>query len=278
VVPTDDLNETERKETDELTRLRPRVVYEVVRHEGEDELKRPVRALGWSGLAAGLSMGFSLLTEGFLRARLPDAPWAPLVSRFGYTVGFVLVILGRQQLFTENTITVIIPLLARPRRQQLWRVARLWSVVLAANLLGAFAFALLLVKSGFFDAAARDSFARLAMDATHGSFGATFVKAILAGWLIALMVWMLPSADQSRLLLVFGVTYVIGVAGLSHVVAGSVEAFYGLLSGTVGARQALVDFVCAALLGNIVGGVGLVAALNHAQVVAGSDSAVESRS
>ena len=93
------------------------VLHEAIRREAEDELARSPSSLWWSGLAAGLSMGFSVVTQGLLRSHLPDAPWRPLVTNFGYTIGFLIVVLGHQQLFTENTVTPIISVLARQRRQ-----------------------------------------------------------------------------------------------------------------------------------------------------------------
>jgi formate/nitrite transporter FocA (FNT family) len=131
------LSETALKEAEERSSITARVVHEAVRREGEEELKRSSRALGWSGLAAGLSMGFSLITEGLMRAHLPDEPWRPLITKAGYSAGFVLVILGRQQLFTENTPTPILPLLHRKDAVTLFHVLRLWAVVLASNLVGA---------------------------------------------------------------------------------------------------------------------------------------------
>ena len=124
----------ERREVEERTNISAVVVHETVREEGERELRRPPSALAWSGLAAGLSMGFSLVAEGLLHAYLPRASWTPLIDNLGYSTGFLIVILGRQQLFTENTLTVILPLLAHPSWSTLWRVARLWAIVLAANL------------------------------------------------------------------------------------------------------------------------------------------------
>src|SRR3954471_24021441 len=103
-------DDDDQREAEDAARLRPQVLHKVVQHEGEDELARPTSALLWSSLAAGLSMGFSLLGQALLRAPLGDAPWVPLISRLGYALGFVLVILGRQQLFTEKTLTPIIPL------------------------------------------------------------------------------------------------------------------------------------------------------------------------
>src|SRR5579871_3997096 len=141
--PINDLHLTrdELKEAKERSSVTVHVVHEAVRREGEEELKRTTSALAWSGLAAGLSMGFSLILEGLLRSKLPEAPWRPILSKFGYSAGFVLVILGRQQLFTENTLTPILPLFHRMDTPTLRNVARLWAVVLSANMLGAFVIA-----------------------------------------------------------------------------------------------------------------------------------------
>src|SRR3954452_22587275 len=96
-----------KEEAEERSAPHPSVVYEAIYSEGRDELERGGGSLFFSGLAAGLSMGFSLISEGLLRAFLPDAPWRPLTTKLGYSVGFVIVVLGRQQLFTENTLTVV---------------------------------------------------------------------------------------------------------------------------------------------------------------------------
>src|SRR3954453_15635744 len=100
-----DQSEAAEEEAHERASPGGEVVYKAIMREGEDELDRPSSALFWSGLAAGLSMGFSLIAEGLLRAHLPDAPWRPTVAKFGYSLGFLIVVLGRQQLFTENTLT-----------------------------------------------------------------------------------------------------------------------------------------------------------------------------
>src|SRR6202161_4861514 len=139
---------TEQKQVEERLAIGANVVYETIRREGEEELHRPATALAWSALAAGLSMGFSFVAEGLLMAHLPDQPWRPLIARAGYCVGFLIVILGRQQLFTENTLTVILPLLLHKNLRTLLRVTRLWGVVLAANLTGTFLFALCIAKTG----------------------------------------------------------------------------------------------------------------------------------
>ena len=153
-----ELSEREQEEAEERSSVTVRVVHEAVRKEGEDELERSSSALGWSGLAAGLSMGFSFIGEGLLRAHLPDAQWRPLLAKFGYSFGFVLVVLGRQQLFTENTLTPILPLLHRQNLETLWHVLRLWVVVLVANLLGALAIAWVLGNTEAFRPEVRQTF------------------------------------------------------------------------------------------------------------------------
>ena len=103
------------------------MVHETIRKEGEGELQRTVQSLLFSGFAAGLSMGFSMVADGLLSARLPEAPWSGTVSSFGYTVGFLIVVLGRQQLFTESTLTAMLPVLNRRNRESLLLMLRLWA-------------------------------------------------------------------------------------------------------------------------------------------------------
>ena len=135
-VPTDGAITTpaEKKQVEERVAVGVNVVYETIRREGEVELARTAAALAWSALAAGLSMGFSFVAEALLRTYLPESHWAPLISKAGYSVGFLIVILGRQQLFTENTLTVILPILLHPTIKSVGRVARLWGIVLTFNL------------------------------------------------------------------------------------------------------------------------------------------------
>ena len=165
------LTSTEEREVRKRTGLRAAVVFESVRREGEVELERAPASLAFSGLAAGLSMGFSLVVTGLLRAYLPDAPWRVLVENFGYTIGFVIVVLGRQQLFTENTVTAILPLLDNPRKgETLVKVVRLWLVVLGANLLGALIFGYVIAHTSIFPAQVQAAFVQLARDTVAPGF------------------------------------------------------------------------------------------------------------
>ena len=255
----------ERRDVEERSAPRTEVVYEAIREEGENELRRTPSALAWDGLAAGLSMGFSLAAEGLLRAHLPDAAWRPLVAKLGYSVGFLIIVLGRHQLFTENTLTVILPLLVRRDAKTFARVARLWAVVLVANLVGALLFAWVAGHTEIFRPETREAFARIGREALEGSFRAFFLRGVFAGWLIAMMVWMLPAAEAARFFVVVVMTYLVALAGLAHVIAGSVDVLYVVTTG--GAPwSAYFGWLVPALLGNIVGGTTLVAALGHAQV------------
>ncbi len=261
----------EKKQVEERVAIGAHVVYETIRREGEEELHRPAAALAWSAFAAGLSMGFSFIAEGLLMAHLPDRPWRPLVSRTGYAVGFLIVVLGRQQLFTENTLTVVLPLLIRKDLATLLRMLRLWAVVLAANLVGTFLFALCVGKIHIFDAHTQQCLAEIGSEHIGSGFGIVLVRAIFAGWLIALMVWLLPAAESARVSIVIIITYLIGIGGFNHVIAGSTTMFFLVVTGSMSWWAYTAQFFIPTLLGNVIGGLSLVAALGHAQVVGGKE-------
>lgn len=243
-----------------------KVVHEVIRAQGDEELDRTAFSLICSGFAAGVAICASPLAEAALRQRLPNADWTDLVFGLGYTVGFVIVILGNLQLFTENTITVVLPVATRPTARNFARLARLWALVFAANMTGTIATAFVLVHGGVIDptllAAAVDiSRPLLDHDATT-----TLLRGIPAGFLIASIAWILPNARGSEFWVVFVVTYIVGIGGFSHVVAGSGEAWLLWMSGNATFGWALGGFILPALAGNIIGGTGLFTVLAHGQV------------
>ena len=258
-----------KKEEEIIDRTSPpgEVVYHAIYREGEHELERGMAALGLSGFAAGLSMGFSLATEALLRVHLPDAPWTPLIAKLGYAVGFLIVILGRQQLFTKNTLTVILPLLRKPEASLLGKVAMLWLVVLVSNLAGAFLFAWLLSHTSLFEENVRAMFAQLGTAAIAPSFGLLVLRGIVAGWLIALMIWLLPFAESARLWVIIIIAYVVGIAELPHIIAGSVETFYLVTTGALSFPSWVASSFLPTLLGNVLGGVALVAFGAHAEFI-----------
>jgi formate/nitrite transporter FocA (FNT family) len=267
------LDEAERTQAAAHAAPHAIVIHEVIRAEGEAELARRAGALAWSGLAAGLSMGFSFLTLAMVQSALPDAPWRRLLDSAGYCVGFVIVILGRQQLFTESTLTAVLPLLLRRNWPTFAALLRLWGIVLAGNLVGTWIFAGLISPSGLFTPAVRAALLETGHATVEGAFAPTLLKAMLAGWLIALMVWLLPSARSARMLVIVLITYVVSVGRFSHTIAGSVEAAFTVLNGHATIGDYLWRFLAPTLLGNTLGGVALVALLNHAPLA--SDMAVQ---
>lgn len=243
------------------------VIYEVVRRHGEEEMARPSLSLWWSGVAAGLSISFSLLAQAVIDLRTPDAVWAPLAIAAGYPVGFLMVVLGRQQLFTESTITMVLPVMAGPTRASLGALGRSWSIILAANLAGTLIAALFCSWTPVLSPEVLEAMLAVSRHAMDKSWAVLFFEAITAGFLMAAMVWLLPGAGSSPFPVIFLMTYLIAISGSAHIVAGSIEAFLLVVNGQMEAGQALAGFALPALLGNIVGGTVLFALLSHAQVM-----------
>ena len=260
------LDQNEQEVADQHSSPRAVVIHEIIREDGELELTRTSGALVLSGLAAGLSMGFSFLTQALLHASLPDAVWRHAIDSFGYSIGFVFVVLGRQQLFTESTLTAVLPIFIHRDLKTLLLTGRLWLIVLTVNLLGTWIFASMLLIHSTFPPEVVSALNSLAQQSINHSFWIVVLRAILAGWLIALMVWILPSAKSARLLAILLITYVVGLAQLSHIVAGSTEGAYAVLSGFSNLRDYFAYFVAPTLLGNTIGGVALVSLLNHGSV------------
>lgn len=255
-----------RNSVEEAHRPDALVLHEVIRREGDGELRRSAFALTLSAFAAGLTMGFSLIVPGVLKAHLPDAPWSELVVSSGYAVGFLIVVLGRQQLFTENTLTPILPLLNDRTLRTLGRVARLWSIVLTANVAATLLIACALAYSDAFAPEVHAAFTAISGHAIEAPFTTTLVKAVFAGWLIALMVWILPAAGSASLFVIVLITWLVSMCGLTHIIAGSVDAFYLVARGQATLGDYAWRFFAPTLVGNVFGGVALVAVLNYGQV------------
>jgi formate-nitrite transporter family protein len=261
------VTEREIEDIEDRARLRTPVIYEIVRREGETEMERPITSLWWSGVAAGLSISFSLLAQGVVWLHLPDAPWRPLVSGFGYSVGFLIVVLARQQLFTENTVTVVLPVAAEFTAANLRRLARMWSVVFAANMTGTFVAALFCSVTPAVPPDLRAAMLELSRPIMELGWIEMLFRAIGAGFLIAAMVWLIPSAEGAQFHVVTMITYLIAVAGFTHIVAGSVDGFMLVLDGQLPWWRMIGHFTVPVLLGNVIGGTALFAVISYAQVM-----------
>ncbi|WP_413737743.1 formate/nitrite transporter family protein [Sodalis sp. RH21] len=241
-------------------------IHEQIREEGEKELERDGQALFWSAVAAGLSMGASLMAKGILHARLPEGAAGFFIENLGYTFGFIIVIMAKQQLFTENTLTAVLPIMHKPSRHNFIILLRLWLVVLAGNLAGTAAVAFGFLHMPIFNGQTREAFVSISQAIMANPPADMFANGIIAGWIIASMVWMLPQAGNAKLLVIALMTYLVGIGDLTHIVVGSVEIFYLVFNGSIPWYEFFYPFAIPTLAGNIVGGTFIFALLSHAQI------------
>ena len=244
----------EEKSVSEAAALSPKLIYEVIRRDGEEELARTKRSLLWSGIAAGMMISLSVLGEAIFRTYLPDTPHRFLIENLGYSLGFIAVIMGRMQLFTENTITTVLPVMQARTWDALGCMLRLWALVLSANVVGAFAAAALFVFTSAIPADILPAIVALSEHATGMGAAEGFWRAIPAGVIVALIVWMLPQASEAAFFLILTFTWLIAAGDFTHIVAGSVEMAVLVLLGELGFNQAAFGFFVPVLTGNIIGG------------------------
>ncbi|MTH64201.1 formate/nitrite transporter family protein [Paracoccus shanxieyensis] len=257
-IPADDLEE--RMPSKAAT------VHELLRREGERELSREVFALFWSALAGGITMSLSLVARGIIRANLPDIELGFLIEAVGYTFGFIFVIAAGQQLFTENTVTPVVPVLRKPTGGNVLRLLRLWGSVFAGNLAGAAIAAAVFAYLPVFTPEVTQAFLEIGHHLMEKTPVQMFTGGIISGWMIATMVWAIYGLEQSKLLLVFLATYLVAIGDFPHVIVGSVEVIYLLMMGQASLGPALGAFLLPTTLGNIVGGTAIFALVSHFEV------------
>lgn len=245
---------------------RAMAIHEHIRQDGEKEMERDAMALLWSAIAAGLSMGASLLAKGIFHVQLEGVPGGFLLENLGYTFGFIIVIMARQQLFTENTVTAVLPVMQNPTLGNFGLLMRLWSVVLLGNILGTGIAAWAFEYMPIFDEATRDAFVKIGMDVMKNSPTEMFANAIVSGWLIATMVWMFPAAGAAKIVVIVLMTWLIALGDTTHIVVGSVEILYLVFTGTLHWGDFFWPFALPTLAGNICGGTFIFALMSHAQI------------
>lgn len=242
-------------------------IFAVAVQTGEDELKRSSAGLALSGLGAGLGMGLTGLGSAAVAVAVGNGrPSAQILASLLYPLGFIVVILGRAQLFTENTLFPVIVVL--DRRRHVRNTLRLWTIVFVANVLGALLFAALAMKTPALTAPLHAALEMLGDQTVRGSFGHIFWAGVIGGWIIALMAWLVSAARFSigQIVLIYLMTFVVSAAHLAHCIAGSAEALSAVLTGHVPPLRYLL-WLAAATLGNTVGGVFMVSLLNYGQVI-----------
>jgi formate/nitrite transporter FocA (FNT family) len=156
-----------------------------------------------------------------------------LLENLGYTFGFIIVIMARQQLFTENTVTAVLPVMQNPTLGNFGLLMRLWSVVLLGNIIGTGIAAWAFEYMPIFDEPTRDAFVKIGMDVMKNTPVEMFSNAIISGWIIATMVWMFPSAGSAKIVVIILMTWLIALADTTHIVVGTVEILYLVFNGTL---------------------------------------------
>jgi formate/nitrite transporter FocA (FNT family) len=251
------------------TRFSAVEIHENIRGPGERELRRPVAALFWSALASGLVIGFSFVAGGFVATLVP-AHLRHAAAAAVYPLGFMFVIMARSELFTENTLVPVIPFLSRRDKETFHRLLRVWGTLLVGNMLGALVYAVVLARTPVVPEELHPRLLEISIRATDGGFWLVAYQAVFAGWLIALLSWLLGAtqATGAQLALIWLTTAPIAAFTFRHSIAGAVEAFYRAAVGHAGWGVMAAEFVVPAVIGNAVGGVLLVALLNYSQVAA----------
>ena len=245
---------------------RAAVLHEIIRYQGDQELERTLAALWWSALAAGLSMGLSLMAMGLFYARLPEGDSAQVIASIGYSAGFLAVILARQQLFTENTLTAVLPVMTAPTLANFGRLLRLWSVVLLGNLAGTLLVAWVMLELPIFDSKTDVAFLEVGRKVIMNDVSQMFAKGIVSGWMIATMVWMIPSMEHAKIWIILMITYLMALGDFTHIVVGSVEVSYLVWAGDETWSSFWLEFALPTLAGNIIGGSFIFGLISHAQV------------
>jgi formate/nitrite transporter FocA (FNT family) len=208
------------------TRLSAVEIHKNVLEPARKELVRPAASLFWSAIASGLVIGFSFLCAAFLSELGEGEVARSALAAAGYPIGFIFVIMARSELFTENTLVPVVPFLEHRDLRTFGRMMRLWGLLLAGNLAGAIVFGSVLARTGVVKPELHEALARIAAESTSGGFGVVLYKAVFAGWLIALLAWLLAAttATGAQIALIWLCTAPIAALGFRHSIAGAVEA------------------------------------------------------
>ena len=261
----------ERGAQKHLDRPSAEEIYRQVLRNARDELKRSSTSLAISGFAGGTFMGLSALGTAIALALLGNNPVPAFCARMFYPLGFIVVILGRAQLFTENTLYPVALVLAT--KKHLLKTLRLWAIVLPSNVLGALAFAALASYTDALQPKVLAALVQLGLEATHATPSAVFWSGVMGGWMIALMAWLVSGSHSitGSVMVIWCMTFVVGLGGFAHCIATSGEVLAAVLTHHV-AWTAYPLWFLPAVSGNVCGGVLMVTVLEYGQVIYGGDS------
>ena len=252
------------------TRRSAQEILEQVIQSGKDELDRSTQGLIFSGLAGGMTMGLTGLGVAISKATLGEGVWQNAAAHLLYPLGFISVIIGRAQLFTENTLYPVIIVLDEHKR--FFGMLRLWAAVFFSNVAGALIFAALAVLTPSLMPAYKEALIKLGLAAAGNSLSFVFWSGVIGGWIIALVAWMVSASHWTigQIAIIYMLTFVVGIGHFAHCIATSGEILAAVLGGSLSAAVYL-KWLVVATSGNIVGGVMIVSLLNYGQVKAGEE-------
>jgi formate/nitrite transporter FocA (FNT family) len=254
-------------------------IYEQVANEARKELGRSNVSLFISGIAGGISMGLSAMGTAIALALLTPEGETPsraanFIAKMFYPLGFTAVILGRAQLFTENTLYPVALVLAE--KKHLWKTLRLWGVVLSANILGALIFASLASFTGALRPEFVEALSRLGLQTIQHPPGTIFWSGVVGGWIIATVAWLVSGSHSitGSVMVIWLLSFIVGLGDFAHCIAASGEILTAVLRGETPWRS-YAAWMFPAVAGNICGGVGLVTLIEYGQVIYGGDAKAE---
>ncbi len=249
-----------------------KTILEDMIEKGSHEIDRDADGLFLSSLSAGLDIGFGPLLMGVILT-LATTGYGNLGTELllasAYSVGFIFVILGRSELFTEHTTLAVMPVI--DGKSSLKQLARLWGIVYAGNIIGGIIFTglavLLMPGLGVIEQAAFGTIAdKLISHPVHW----LLIAGIFAGWLMGLLAWLVTSAENTigRVFFIWMVTATIGMLHLPHSIAGNVEVLLGLFTSSVTVME-YITFLSVSTVGNAIGGAFFVALMKYGHVTRG---------
>ncbi len=257
-----------------LERPSAQEIYEQVANNARQELGRSTISLIISGLAGGIFMGLSALGTAIALSLLGPSTQAQFIAKMFYPIGFIVVIVGRSQLFTENTLYPVALVLAE--KKHFWHTMRLWAAVLPSNVLGALSFAALATLTGAISPDVVRSLSQLGLDAIHHPPASIFWSGVMGGWIIATVAWLVSGSHSitGSVIVIWLLAFVVGLGNFAHCIAASGEVFAAVLTGQI-PWNAFPAWFIPAVAGNICGGVGMVTLLEYGQVIYGGDANAE---
>jgi formate/nitrite transporter FocA (FNT family) len=271
-----DLSEEKRDtDTDQSEPRKPaRRILEHEISEGLGEIQRSTSGLFIAGLSAGLDLGFSIFLMAVMlsnaEGKLPQ-PIVEVLMAHMYTIGFIFVILGRSELFTEHTTLAVLPVLNG--RASLGGLARLWAIIFFSNLIGASLFGALIAWIGPALGVVKPSaMGFLSHQMVAQGWWVILLSAVLAGWMMGLLSWLVAAGRDtiSQIVFVWFVTSAIGFSHLHHAISGTTEVLMGLFAGQGITLADYGHFLLWTTIGNSLGGVFFVAVIKYSHVIRSS--------